>query len=341
MNIFERIKYMVTIKDVAAEAGVAISTVSKVLNDYPGVSTKTKEKVNSAVKKLGFTPNAVASALSSKKSGRIAILMNMGVRTGAIDEINMKYLSGAIKSAVDYGLDAVTIFFNMIEDMDVDTLTAYLKSQSIEGLIIFGLSKDDEVIIDLINKQIFKTVVLDAPLINESTSVVWIDHEQAQYDIVMKTLEGVEGNRILYIAGKQNCFTHDTKLKAIHRLEADLDTVATVVYGNYSEQKARNITFMQAGDHDLIVCASDLMAIGAMRALMEMDIFKPVCGFDGIMLMAYAGKQMNTVKQDFSVLSSRAVEELKRLLDGGEGMEVKVPYELVRMKYEDALKTYI
>jgi len=329
---------MVTIKDVAAEAGVAISTVSKVLNDYPGVSLRTKEKVNNAVKKLGFTPNAVAAALSSKKSGRIAILMNMGVRTGAIDEINMKYLSGAIKYAVEYGLDAVTIFFNMIEDMDIETLTTYLKSQSIEGLIIFGLSKDDKVIIELIEKQIFKTVVLDAPLSNKSTSVVWIDHEQAQYDIVMKTLDGIEGNRILYIAGKPNSFTQDIKLKAIKRLEKDLNTQATIEYGNYSEQKARNITFMQAGDHDLIVCASDLMAIGSMRALMEMDIFKPVCGFDGIMLMAYAGKQMNTVKQNFNQLAGRAVEELKRLLDGGEGMEVMVDYELVRMTYEDALK---
>ena len=51
--------------------------------------------------------------------------------------------------------------------------------------------------------------------------------------------------------------------------------------------------------HDIIICASDMMAIGAMRALTEMDIFRPVCGFDGISLMGYAGKQMNTVKQNF------------------------------------------
>lgn len=48
----------------------------------------------------------------------------------------------------------------------------------------------------------------------------------------------------------------------------------------------------------MVVCASDLMAIGAMNALIDMDIFRPVCGFDGITLMGYVGKQMNTIRQD-------------------------------------------
>lgn len=328
---------MSTIKDVAAEAGVAISTVSKVLNNYPGVSDSTKDKVMEAVNRLGFTPNAVAAALSSKQSGRIALLMNMGSRTGAIDEINMQYLSGAIAAAVEYGLDAVTIFFDMIENMDLPTLITYLKSQSIEGIILFGVSKADEVLLELIDSQEFKTVVMDAPINNESTSSVWIDHEQAQYDIVTKALEGIEGNKILYIAGKPSSYVTDYKLKGIHKLEEELDSPAIVEYGNYSELTARKITFDRAVECDVIACGSDLMAIGAMRALMEMDIFKPVCGFDGIKLMAYAGKQMNTVKQDFRELSRRAVEELKRLLNGGMGTDIKVDYELVRIRYEDAL----
>ena len=48
---------MVSIKDVARHAGVAISTVSKVLNNYPNVSEETKRKVNEAVEELNFLPN--------------------------------------------------------------------------------------------------------------------------------------------------------------------------------------------------------------------------------------------------------------------------------------------
>ena len=63
---------MVSIKDVARHAGVAISTVSKVLNNYPNVSEDTREKVNGAIRELGYVPNAVAAALSSKRSARVA-----------------------------------------------------------------------------------------------------------------------------------------------------------------------------------------------------------------------------------------------------------------------------
>ena len=62
---------MVSIKDVAKHAGVAISTVSKVLNHYPNVSEETRIKVNESVKELHFLPNSVAAALSSKQAGRM------------------------------------------------------------------------------------------------------------------------------------------------------------------------------------------------------------------------------------------------------------------------------
>ena len=68
-----------------------------------------------------------------------------------------------------------------------------------------------------------------------------------------------------------------------------------------------------------------------------MDIFRPVCGFDGIILMGYVGKQMNTVKQDFVQISERAIEELNRLLNGEQGRKVVMPHTLVRMKYEDII----
>ena len=98
--------------------------------------------------------------------------------------------------------------------------------------------------------------------------------------------------------------------------------------GDFSERKAREITFQNAREKDILVCASDLMAIGAMRALMEMDIFRPVCGFDGITLMGYAGKQMNTVRQGFAEISEAAVEELHYLMNGGEGRKKRLDYNI-------------
>ena len=127
------------------------------------------------------------------------------------------------------------------------------------------------------------------------------------------------------------------RINFLKLLAEELGLELTVEYGDFSEKKARELTFAYEDRTDVFVCASDLMAIGAMRALMELDVFHPVCGFDGIPLMSYAGKQMNTVKQDFAKISAVAVDEMERLLHGDTGRNTVLGYELVRMRYEDMM----
>ncbi|MDE7176326.1 MAG: LacI family transcriptional regulator [Lachnospiraceae bacterium] len=328
---------MVSIKDVAKHAGVAISTVSKVLNNYPNVSEETKKKVNQAVEELNFVPNTVAAALSSKQSGRVALLLNLGNVSQAVDEIYMQYIAGTIGKAVELNLDVITIFDSMLKNRSLEEVVRYLRSQSITGLIIFGMSKEDKVLHRLIDAQLFKIVTVDAPLVNAASSAIWIDQAAAQYDVAKKTLMENEGKRVLYLAGKKNGYVSEERLKGMKRLAEEEGLSLLIRNGEFSELLARNLTFRYAKKRNIVVCASDLMAIGAMRALIEMDIFRPVCGFDGITLMGYAGKQMNTVKQDFKRIASEAVVELKRLLDGGEGKQIILDYELVRMQYMDVI----
>lgn len=328
---------MVSIKDVAKKAGVAISTVSKVLNNYPNVSEETKLKVNQVVEEMNFVPNSVAAALSSKQAGRVALLVNSHEKTQAIDEISMQYISGALNKAMERNLDVITLFFFMFGNKTAEELIRYLKSQSITGIIIYGISKEDKVLHQLIESQEFKCVVIDAPLVNEHTSSVWIDHCKAQYDVAKKTVEENNCKKVLYIAGKRNGYVTEERISGIEDLAAELSLSLLVKDGNFSELQARNITQKYAEDVDVVVCASDLMAIGAMKALTEMDIFRPVCGFDGIILMGYVGKQMNTVSQNFSGISERAVEELELLMSGEQGRNVKMPHTLVRIRYEDII----
>ena len=113
---------MVSIRDVAKHAGVAISTVSKVVNNYPNVSEETKKKVNASIKELNFIPNTIASALSSKNTGRVALLMNLNTQTQAIDEIGMQYLFGAINQCREMNLDVITIFNSMILDKSLEEM---------------------------------------------------------------------------------------------------------------------------------------------------------------------------------------------------------------------------
>lgn len=329
---------MVSIKDVADRAGVAISTVSKVLNDYPNVSAKTKSKVHAAINELGYVPNMAAAMLSSKQSSRIALLINPNTETQALDEIDMQYILGATRCAKEHKLDIITIFFSMMKDMSVEEITKYLKSQNISGLIVCGMDQNCKKIQKLVNDRHFKFVLIDTPIYNETTSSVWIDNEKAQYDVAKQTVIGNDCHSILYIAGKEESYVTKNRINGIKRFAKDYNMTLKVVNGNFSELKAREITFTYGKNFDLIACGSDLMAIGAMKALTEMDIFHPVCGFDGITLMGYVGMQMNTVKQNFSNISSKAVEELIKLMSGETGRNIILEHELVRMKYEDIIR---
>lgn len=328
---------MVSIRDVAKEAGVAISTVSKVLNHYPNVSEETKEKVNAAIAKLGFVPNTIASALSSKKTGRAALVLDANRHAQTVDEIPMQYMVGAINKAKEKGMDIITVFFTMIAEMNLEEMTRYFQSQGIEGLVVCDLSKEDITLRQLVESGKFKSVLIDAPGVGENTSSIHIDNIRAQYEVAKKFLEGKAYKKILYLSGKKNGYVSEERLNGMNRLAGELGLEVLVRTGNFSELEARKLTMQYAGSKEAIICASDLMAIGAMKALIDMDIYRPVCGFDGVSLMGYAGKQMHTVRQDFQKIASSAVEELSRLMEGGGGQDIVVPHKLIRIKYLDVI----
>ncbi len=193
---------------------------------------------------------------------------------------------------------------------------------------------------ELVQRQVFRIVLVDVPLINESTSCVWIDQAAAQYAVAEKTMlmDTIPYKKVLYIAGKSNGYVTGERIRGMEKLAGDYDLEMIVRNGEFSERKARELTMKYAREQDMVVCASDLMAIGAMRALTDMDIFRPVCGFDGLTLMGYVGQQMNTVRQDFARISQEAVSELEILMHGGYGREVVLDYTLARLKYEDIIR---
>lgn len=328
---------MVSIKEVAKHAGVAISTVSKVLNNYPNISEDTKEKVQKAIKELNYIPNSIASALSSKQFGRVALVLNLERQTQAIDQIFMQYLAGALDTARERNIEVVTIFTTMLEGMSAEEVTGYFMSQSVSGVIVYGLSKEDKVMQRLLKEQNFAFVVVDAPIVNARTSAVSINHEQAQYDVARKTVLDDACKHILYIAGRRDGYVTEQRIAGMKRLVEELGLTMLIRHGDFSELAARKLALKYAKNKDVVVCASDLMAIGAMNALIDMDIFRPVCGFDGITLMGYVGKQMNTIRQDFYAISSRAVEEIQRIMNGGEGQQIVMPHSIVKMYYKDII----
>ena len=329
--------FMTSIRDVAREAGVAISTVSKVLNHYPNVSPETRNRVEEAVRKLQFVPNAAAATLSSKVPARICLVINSAPSSRLNDEISMQYLSGAINCARKLGLDVTIAFSYSMEERSVEASIQYLRTQNVGGLVVCTLDKTQTRLIELINSGEFCTVVIDAPFLAQRTSNISIDNESAQYEVAGRMLEENHCSRVLYLAGDDNGYVSAARLDGMKRLAREKKLTLMVRNGHFSERRAQEITRKYGAQYDAVVCASDMMALGAMRELNRMDIFRPVCGFDGLKIMGYAGKQMYTVRQSFDAIAAESILEVQRLMAGESGKKIVMPYKIVRMTYDDVI----
>lgn len=324
---------MPSIKDVAKLAHVSPATVSKVIHEYPAISVETRNKVMDAIKRLDYIPNNNAANLSKKSYDKIALMINVNNNLQAIDELNMKYLFGAFKRAKEAKLETMIVFSNMIDKMSKSELVNYFKSQNVNGIIFYGMTKYLHVYLDIIDSKEFYCVIVDAPIVNERATSVMIDHFKGQYEVAKKTLDETK-KRISYIAGNKNGYVTDLRYEAIQQLEQDDHLDVTYHYANFSEKEAYDYV-REHSDFDAYLCASDLMAIGALKALKGKNV--PISGFDGINLMGYVAPHIYTVKQDFYQISYEAIREVERLFQGQSGRQVLMDHEVTLINYEDVM----
>ena len=313
----------VGIRDVAEMAGVSPGTVSKVLKNYAGISDKTRQKVLSVVEQTGFIPNSVASALSSKKNNRIALFIYVNDISQQIDEINMLYILGAFDEARKENLELVTVFNGSIEKLSSEETLRYFHSIHADTIIVFGLNKNNKKIPDLARESSIKMVVVDACMERDNVSSVMIDHEQGQYETADQICH--TGDKVLYLSGKEDGYVTDMRLLGMKKLAEEKQLDLQVVNGAFSENQAYEIVRDLKENYDAIVCASDLMAIGARRALPKNSKVR-ISGFDGIRLMEYAADDVITCRQDFYRIGRTAVEAAERLRKGEKGQRITVPY---------------
>ncbi len=329
---------MASIKDVAKLAGVSKSTVSKVLNGYDTISDDTKKRVNTAVKELNYYPNQIAVALSKANSKKIALVVTPRSTDQTIDGLNINYILGASDRLEELKIEVITIFSSMFEEKTVEDATLYLRKRGINGIIFFGIPQNTTVLEQMIWNQDFKVTVIDKEIVNTSTSMISVDNYIAQREIAEEMIKRYNPNKILYIAGEDGGDSGKERLRAIQELNQQSDVEITIMDGNYSELKAQKLAMKHAQFYQTIICASDLMAIGVMRALKIKKIDRPVCGFDGIDLIAYIDEKFLTVKQDFYQIGRRSADEVIELLEGKKGEKIIVEHEIGNVLIENVIK---
>ena len=162
----------VTIKDVAREANVAPSTVSRVLSDSPKISEETKIKVNKAIKKLNYKPNAIARSLVNNKTKILGVVLPNEADDSFKNPFFVEAMRGMSMSAEENGYYIMYAFSKNDED-ELKTIKEFSSNNLLEGLCLLSVREEDKTIKYL--KDInFPFVVIGRP---DEEDVLWVDND--------------------------------------------------------------------------------------------------------------------------------------------------------------------
>lgn len=148
----------VTIKDVAKEANVAVSTVSRVLSDSSKISEKTKMKVWNAVKKLNYVPNEMARSLVSKRTNILAVIMPQGI----CDSFYHPFFLQVFRGISNYAKERDYFIMYAFKENDDTWINRFIKSNFVEGILLFH-DEEDKITIQFLKDVGFPFVSVSLP----------------------------------------------------------------------------------------------------------------------------------------------------------------------------------
>lgn len=201
----------VTIQEIAQYLQLAPSTVSKALNDYPHISTKTKERVLNAANTLGYVPSAAARDLRRSKTDRVGFLY--GFASVDIGEYASRLINGAVSAAERAGYN---ILLYPVTGDRLEKLNRICKNREVDGLLLMGGEHLAEAIALLQQEQI-PFVVLNRQLDQPDVSFVAADYHMGTTDAI---------KHLVQLGHKRIGFVGQSALEKLHH-----DRIASYKYG--------------------------------------------------------------------------------------------------------------
>ena len=325
-----------TIKDLAAKTGYAVGTVSRALNDHPNVSDKARRAILQAAREYGFQLNENAKQLKQSHSNNILVILK-----GTGNEFFAEMLE-CIQNLISSTRYQLVVDYLDEERNEVIRAVQLCREKKPLGILFLGgNSKNFSADFDKIDIPCVE-VTNDASALNfpNLSSVTTDDREAARRAI--DTLIASGHRKIAVIGG-------DKTSSDISRLRLDgcqqsfrehsiaFDPQRDYRGVRFSCEDGYNATksLLAEGDYTAIFAFSDLMAIGAIRALWEAGKRVPedvsIMGLDGLVLGKYLVPQLSTVRQDFQTIAQRSVEILLNAVeDGVPARHETVPFEIQR-----------
>jgi LacI family transcriptional regulator len=307
----------ITIRDIAKEAGVSVTTVSRVLNNRHDVSDETKKKVQEIIAQLGYSPNSIARGLVLQRTYTIGL---------AIPDISNPFFpqvaKGVQSRAKELGYSVILFDTNNDANEEKEAIKL-LKSKQVEGLIV-SLSMDNAKELSDLEQEGFPVVQIDRVIPECHIPSVTIDNVASAYGAT-KYLIGLGHTRICHITGSFAFQTTRDRLRgyqlALQESNMDLTDVDTLE-GDYTiESGYRNMLSILTTKQNItaVFAANDLMALGCYQAAFESGVRIPqdisIIGHDDIELSQFVSPPLTTMSQPKYELGRAAAENLIRLIE--------------------------
>lgn len=265
---------MSTIKDVARRAGVAISTVSAVINRSAPVSDRTIAKVERAIADIGYLPHGAAQSLRSGQSSIIGLILP--------DIQNPHFAAVArVVESVCLGAGYMAAVYSTSEDFDRETqILRMMRRQRVAGLIIIPTRSDAEHGARLKAEIHVPTVLLDSFVDGLPYDVVKLDNRMAGR-LATEQLVKAGHKRIAVTTGRDNIMTGNDRLEGyVDALKAHGIPVDESLFlpGRFNQQVAHDSTVkLMKGKHrpTAVFALSNMMALGVYYALNELKLRVP------------------------------------------------------------------
>lgn len=302
-----------TIKDIAREAGVSITTVSRVLNSKEeGMSKETREKVLQVMESLNYQPNKLARGLVTKRSNMLGLIVpNISnpffpeLCRGAEDEANNRNYSLIICNSDD-------------QSEKEENYLRLLQEQQVDGILLSSKNRLSQTSKDQLRGGKIPYVLFDRGEEASNHPGVFLDNEKGGY-LAGKHLVDLGHTNIACMTGPSEILNSQQRLIGFqHALkEASIELPATsILIGDFQMDTAYRIAkeFLKHSNITAIFACNDLMACGIYRAAHELGIQIPeqlsIVGFDDIPLVTALIPKLTTVKQGTYEMGRKAIELL-------------------------------
>lgn len=325
-----------TIKDIAREAGYAVGTVSRVINNNPNVSPAARARIRAVIEKYNFRPNTNAKHLKQQASQGIAMIVK-----GTHNMLFALVLEKLQAQCGAAGYNSMVYYIDE-KDNEVDRARQICREHKPHGVIFLGSDRNHfgPDLEELGVPCLLMTNSAAGEAI-ENLSSVSVDDAAAAARMVAYLLDHGH-RRIAFIGGDlvssqpssarlSGCIGELSRHGMALNLAAQYVPARYTLPGGYAamEQLLQTVPGLTA-----VFAFSDIMAIGAIRALRDHGLRVPedvsVCGFDGIELAAYLAPRLTTIRQPADRMASRGVTMLVHCIEQHSGtVHELVPYELL------------